>query len=125
MQVYIKKHRIQPDEYVFQNQKGGAYHSATFRTKMLKGCAENHIHEGKYLFKSHDYRHTLATSFYNDGVSIQSIRDYLGHAHEEMTLQYIDYMPQKIQNAGKAYFSKHGSLAAGLLKKKGDENHEK
>ena len=29
-------------------------------------------------------------------VSLQSIRDYLGHTYEEMTRQYIDYMPQRI-----------------------------
>ena len=123
MQVYIQRHHIQADEYVFQNTKGGAYNNNTFRSRMLRCCAENHIQNGEYLFKSHDYRHTIATRFYDMGVPIQSIREYLGHAYEEMTMQYIDYMPQKIEKAGTEYFNKHGSLAAGLIKKKGGENH--
>lgn len=110
MLVYLKKHRIKAEDYVFQNTKGGAYHSCTFRKKMLKACAENNIQGGEYLFKSHDYRHTIATHFYDTGVPIQSIRDYLGHDYEEMTLQYIDYMPKKIEKASEEYFSRH-SLA--------------
>ena len=68
------------------------------------------------MFKSHDYRHTIATYFYDTGVSLQSIRDYLGHDYEEMTEQYIDYMPKKIEK------SKRGILqpaqSGGLLKKR-------
>ncbi len=123
MQVYIQRHHIQADEYVFQNTKGGAYNNNTFRLRMLRCCAENHIQNGEYLFKSHDYRHTIATRFYDMGVPIQSIREYLGHAYEEMTMQYIDYMPQKIEKAGTEYFNKHGSLAAGLIKKEGDKDN--
>ena len=96
MQVYLKKHGIQPEDYIFQNQKGGAFLYQTFRIQMLKACAENRIQNGDYIFQSHDYRHTVATMFYDNKVSIQSIRDYLGHTYEEMTRQYIDYMPQKI-----------------------------
>lgn len=123
MQVYIQRHHVQADDYVFQNQKGGAYSYNTFRLRLLKYCAENHIQNGEYLFKSHDYRHTIATSLYDAGVPIQSIREYLGHAYEEMTLQYIDYMPKKIEKANTEYFSNHGSLAAGLIKmKRGEDN---
>ena len=119
MQVYMQKHHIQAGDYVFQNQNGGAYCSGTFRKKMLRYCDQNHIQNGEYLFKCHDYRHTLATRFYDAGVPLQTIRDYLGHVYEEMTQQYVDYMPRKIDKASAEYFGRHGSLAAGLLKKKG------
>lgn len=121
MQVYLKKHRIKAEDYVFQNQKGGAYRSGTFRIKMKTYCQEQHIQNGAYLFQCHDYRHTVATSFYDTGVSIQGVRDYLGHRYEEMTQQYLDYMPKKIDRANEDYFSKNKSLAAGLLKKGGDK----
>ncbi len=111
MKVYLKRHDIQAEDYVFQNTKGGAYRSGTFRYQMRKYCALNHIQNGEYVFQSHDYRHTIATCFYNTGVPLQSIRDYLGHDYEEMTEQYIDYMPQKIEKASEEYFSQH-SLAA-------------
>ena len=93
MEVYLKKHHIQPEDYIFTNTKGGPCLCQTFRYQMLKACAENEIKNGNYIFKSHDYRHTVATMFYDNHVSIQSIRDYLGHTYEEMTRQYIDYMP--------------------------------
>ncbi len=111
MKVYIKRHNIKADDYVFQNTKGGAYRTATFRYNMLKYCEMNNIQDGEYLFKSHDYRHTIATCFYDTGVPLQSIRDYLGHDYEEMTEQYIDYMPKKIAKASEEFFSGHSLLA--------------
>lgn len=118
MAVYLKKYGIKADDYVFQNQRGGAYHFATFRKRMLEYCEENQIQKGEYIFRSHDYRHSLATLFYDKKVSIQGIRDYLGHTYEEMTRQYIDYMPRKLAGANEDYFSQNGSLAAKLIKEK-------
>lgn len=122
MKVYLKRHNIRSEDYVFQNTKGGAYRSGTFRYNMLKYCEMNNIQNGEYVFKSHDYRHTIATCFYNTGVPLQSIRDYLGHDYEEMTEQYIDYMPQKIEKASEEYFSQH-SLAACM--KRGEQKDGK
>lgn len=118
MKVYIDKHEIKAEDYIFQNRKGGAYCYATFRCRILKCCQENGIADGEYLFKSHDFRHTLATLFHNEGVSVQGIRDYLGHEYEEMTMQYIDFIPKKIAGANEEYFSNpENSLAAGLERK--------
>lgn len=115
MQVYIKKYQIGPEEYIFKNTKGGAFLYPTFRTQMLKYCRENQIQGGEYIFKSHDYRHTVASLFYDHEVSLQSIRDYLGHMYDEMTRQYIDYMPRRIEAANEEYFEEpENNLAAGL-----------
>lgn len=121
MQVYITKYKRKTEEYIFQNRNGGAYRKTTFQQTMKRLCEECNIQNGEYLFKSHDYRHTLATTFYDAGVPIQSIRDYLGHEYEEMTLQYLDYMPKRIENANEEYF-KRKSLASCL--RKGVENGE-
>ena len=103
---------------MFQNTRGGAYCYGTLRKKMLECCEACGIQNGTYLFKSHDYRHTVATNFYDNGVSIQSVRDYLGHNHEEMTRQYIDYMPKKLATANEEYFKKsENNLASGLKKR--------
>lgn len=67
--------------------------------------------------KSHDYRHTVATNFYEHGVSIQSIRDYLGHTFEEMTMQYIDYMPRKIAKENDAYFEEEENSLLACMQK--------
>lgn len=117
MEVYIRKYQIQPGEYLFKNKNGGAYLYVTFRSQMLRLCSENQISGGKYVFKSHDYRHTVATEYYESGVSIQAVRDYLGHDYEEMTRQYIDYMPRKLDAANEIFFSQQEeSLATGLMK---------
>lgn len=117
MGVYIEKYQIQPEEYLFKNKNGGAYVYGTFRCQMLKLCSENQIAGGEYLFQSHDYRHAVATEYYESGVSIQAVRDYLGHDHEDMTRQYIDYMPRRLDDANEEFFSQQEeSLAAGLRK---------
>lgn len=84
---------------------------------MKKCCKENGIVGGNYIFQSHDYRHTVATMFYDNEVSIQSIRDYLGHTYEEMTQQYIDYMPRKLAKANEEYFDDPGHDLASSLRK--------
>ncbi len=118
MMAYLKKYGIKGNDYVFQNKRGGAYYSITFQKQMLRCCKENQIQDGEYIFRSHDYRHGIATLFYERGVSLQGIRDYLGHTYEEMTQQYIDYIPRKLESANDKYFSQHNSLALNLTKEK-------
>ena len=81
-------------------------------------CDKNGIADGSYIFKTHDYRHTLATQFYDEDVSIQTIRDYLGHFSEEMTKQYVDFMPKRIEKASDTYFKKPENDLASTIKAK-------
>lgn len=123
MTQYINKNKIQPRDYIFKG-KNGAYRCESFSKRFQNHCKKNQIADGNYIFKSHDFRHTLATRFYDDGVSMQVIRDYLGHISENMTKQYVDYMPKRIAKESKEYFSKKSnSLTAGLkVKKRGEKN---
>ena len=117
VQVYKKKYQIGPEEYLFKSKKGGAFQYATLRYQMLKYCEKNKIADGEYIFRSHDYRHNLATLYYDNGISLQTVRDYLGHEYEEMTRQYVDYMPKKLEKASEAYFQEEThSFAAELMK---------
>lgn len=82
----------------------------------------------RYLFRELEFNiddpafATLASSFYDEGVSIQTIRDYLGHNNENMTKQYIDYMPKRIEQANKEYFNQaENLLATGIIPKKRGE----
>lgn len=117
MQVYLQRHQIGPDEYIFKNKKGGAFLYQTFRQQMKQYCEIAGISNGEYIFKSHDYRHTVATLFYDNNMSLQGIRDYLGHSYDEMTQQYIDYMPKRIAKANEEYFSHQEHSLASCLKK--------
>ena len=115
MKVYIKKYDIGSEDYIFQNKKGGAYYYGSFKFQIKKIFDEDSEIYQEYDFKSHDFRHTIATMLYDDEVPLQSIRDYLGHDYEEMTQQYVDYMPKRISKANQELFSKEGSsLASGI-----------
>ena len=83
---------------------------------MIQYCQKVQIQGGEYLFRSHDYRHGVATYFYNNGVSLQGVRDYLGHTYEEMTQQYVDYMPNRIDRTSKEFFEKPGNSLIARLK---------
>ncbi|GAA6410386.1 hypothetical protein K040078D81_45030 [Blautia hominis] len=123
MRKYIEKYHIRPKDYIFKGKNGGTYRVGTFRQEFQQYCIKNQIADGEYIFKTHDYRHTMATRFYDDGVSIQTIRDYLGHFSEDMTKQYVDIMPRRIAKASDAYFKKPGNgLASAItVKKRGDK----
>lgn len=122
MRKYIEQEHIRPKDYIFKGKNGGAYRVGTFRQEFQQHCDKNGIADGDYIFKSHDYRHTLATQFYDEDVSIQTIRDYLGHFSEEMTKQYVDFMPKRIEKASDTYFKKpENDLASTIkVKKRGD-----
>ena len=117
MQVYLKKKHIQADEYIFQNEKGGAYDAGAFSKKMSNYCEKLGLTCDGYIFRSHDYRHCVGTYLYYHGASIQAVRDYLGHKHEDMTKQYIDYIPKKIDKASDEYYQNQEHSLASILKK--------
>lgn len=123
MRFYIEKNHIKAKDFIFKGMDGGAYRSGTFTKIFKEYCEKLNIANGKYLFRSHDYRHTVATIFYENEVSIQAIRDYLGHFNEEMTKQYIDFMPKRIAKANDSFFEKPGNtLATGItVKKRGEK----
>lgn len=117
MKVYIKKYDIGAEDYLFPSSKGETFRYGTFRAQMIRYCEGNQIHGGEYIFRSHDYRHNVATEFYDSGVPLSSVRDYHGHTYDEMTLQYVDHMPERVERAAKAVFwNPENNLAAGLLK---------
>lgn len=121
MKAYIQKMHIAPDAYVFQNKNGGAFKTGTFTKQMIAKCKELGISCGDYIFRSHDYRHTVSTALYGQGSSLQAIRDFLGHKSEEMTKQYVDYLPEKIDQANEEYFSSEENSIAKTIRK-GDSN---
>lgn len=111
MKQYIEKNNIGPDEFVFKSAKGRAYDAGTFCHNMKEWCKKFDISCGDYIFRSHDYRHTVGTTMYDNGVSVQAVRDYLGHKEEDMTKQYLDYIPEKIDKANEEYFNEGPGLA--------------
>lgn len=116
MKKYIEDTGIKADEYVFQNKKGGAYDAGTFSKQMKRELKKAGLME--YDFKAHDFRHTIGTSLNKDyNVSIEAIREFLGHNSSEMTKQYIDFVPEMLDLANENYFSKEENKLATYIKK--------
>ena len=124
VQVYIIRNAIGKGEYLFRDSQGNAFKYGTFVKQMKNCCKANGIENGNYIFKAHDYRHTVATMFYENGVSIQSIRDYLGHETEEMTEQYIDHIPQMIAWKNEEFFEKKENILWTRGRIDGKREHE-
>lgn len=116
MKKYIETKGIKADEYVFQNKKGGAYDAGTFTKQMKRELKKAGLTD--YDFKAHDFRHTVGTSLNKDhNVSIEVIRDFLGHNSSDMTKQYIDFVPEMLDAANEEYFSKEENKLATHIKK--------
>lgn len=116
MKKYIDTKGIKADEYVFQNKKGGAYDAGTFTKQMKRELAKAGVTD--YDFKAHDFRHTVGTSLNKDhNVSIEVIREFLGHNSSDMTKQYIDFVPEMLDTANEEYFSKEENKLATHIKK--------
>ena len=106
MTDYIKKMGIGEKEFIFKNAAGGAYCTGTFRKQMKKHCDAIGLTAAGYKFQAHDYRHTVATDLHDTGISIQALREYLGHRHVDMTKQYIDMLPKRVAKMSDEYFAK-------------------
>lgn len=116
MKKYIEDTGIKADGYVFQNKKGGAYDAGTFTKQMKRELKKAGLIE--YDFKAHDFRHTIGTSLNKDyNVSIEAIREFLGHNSSDMTKQYIDFVPEMLDSANENYFSKEENKLATYIKK--------
>lgn len=115
MSAYIIDHNIGAEEFVFRNKRGGAYDAGTFSKQFKRFLKKAGIKN--YDFKSHDFRHTVATYLYANGASIEAIRDYLGHKDSDMTKQYLDYMADRIDAANEAYFASKPNTLADTAKK--------
>ena len=98
-------------EYMFPGIKDpmGPYQAATFVKQMKKELLKYEMTSG-IVFRSHDYRHTIATDIYKAGGKIGTIRAFLGHKRDDMTRQYIDYLSEEINKLQEEYFRKNALL---------------
>ena len=105
MRRYIEEENIRSDEYIFYyGNRRTPMRAKHFCNRMTRFCEETGISTDGYRFRSHDFRHTIAGKLHNQGISIPVIREYLGHQSEEMTKQYIDYVPGMIDSRNEEFF---------------------
>ena len=110
----LKRH-IQNDtsgsEYIFPScmDANKPYQAATFVKQMKKQLLL--YEETKDIdFRSHDYRHTIATDLHMSGAALGTTRAFLGHTRDDMTKQYIDHLPGRIDMLQDEYFKENGTL---------------
>ncbi|MCR4651142.1 MAG: site-specific integrase [Lachnospiraceae bacterium] len=109
MTEYIGRVEKKGEEFVFTKRDGiRAYDPGNFSKQIKKILDKAGISKEEYNFRAHGYRHGVGTRFYDSGVAIQAIRDYLGHRTEEMTKQYIDYNGKRVRDASYEYFENIG-----------------
>lgn len=118
LKEYIERNKTGRDEFVFRSKKGRAYDASTFRVQVQRLCRKYGIGSEDYIYRPHDYRHTVATEMFDEGVSLQAIRDYHGHRDEGMTKQYIDYMPGRVDAANREYYKEN------RIRRKEDDTNE-
>ena len=107
----LKRH-IASDEtgsiYIFPSCRdmNKPYQAATFVKQMQKQLLL--YEETRDInFKSHDYRHTIATDLHMSGAAIGTTRAFLGHTRDDMTKQYIDHLPGHIDLLQDEYFKEN------------------
>ncbi len=94
--------------YLFPSIKDNnkPFNAGTFSKQMKQHLKENGI-TSDIDFRSHDYRHTIISDIYYSGAGIQTAREFAGHKYEDMTKQYIDHLPGKIDALQKDYFKEN------------------
>ncbi|WP_439182731.1 site-specific tyrosine recombinase/integron integrase [Carboxylicivirga taeanensis] len=83
LQTYLRKE--QPNDYLFEGQKGGVYSSSSVQ-KILKKAAEN-AGIDKHV-TPHMLRHSFATHLHDTGMDIRNIQKLLGHSSTKTTQIY-------------------------------------
>lgn len=98
-------------EYIFPSckDKNKPYQAATF-VKQMKAQLLLYEETRDIDFKSHDYRHTIATDLHMSGATIGVARAFLGHTRDDMTKQYIDHLPGHIDMLQDEYFKENEPL---------------
>ena len=99
-----------PAEFIFTaiQRKDRPYQASTF-VKQFKATLLLYDQTQDIVFRTHDFRHTVATDLYFSGAGLQTTRAFLGHSRDDMTKQYIDHLPGHIDKLQEQYFEENDS----------------
>lgn len=85
-------------ENLFISITGTAFQAGTFSEKLKEVFLEHDIKNAdgsNYIFKAHDYRHTMGAKMMDRNIPFQFIQEQLHHESPEMTVSYIEYTNKK------------------------------
>lgn len=82
--------------YIFPSIKNAdkPFQAATF-SKQMKTWLKKYRLTDHIDFRSHDYRHTIATDLYDSGAGLPTTREFVGHKDENMTKSTLTTVRQR------------------------------
>lgn len=104
VQEYVQERHRKPDEYIFQDRKGEPARTELVTKRLKKELQDAGVSPEVYSFRSHDFRHTIATDMDSDGTALQATREYLGHKSDVMTEKYLDRQQEMMDLATEKFY---------------------
>lgn len=114
LEDYIDRTRNPDCKYLFASPQKGAYNSSTFRAEMQKALIlldVKNVDGTPFIFRPHDFRHTMGAKMRELNIPFQYIQEQLHHESPEMTLAYTEFTnKKKIRKMG-SYINIYGAQA--------------
>lgn len=114
-QIEVTKNELSENEkYIFASRPNKAYLSTTFQEQMKEELDKFDIKNPdgtKYNFKSHDYRHTVATNMLEQDIPLSVIQKILHHDSIEMSLAYAEVTDKRRIEKHKEFINIKGKVA--------------
>ena len=107
--------QIPIDSYLFYDNNGKKYTYQSFRKAIMEQCSRRGILDNQYVFRGNGYQIEFCKWLYEAGVSIQTIREYMGYTSDETVKKNLCIIDEKIMRASGLYFQKRGSILRGVL----------
>lgn len=93
-----KTHKI--TDYIFMKRNQLMSLTYLFQEGLMNACTDAGLlnNEGKPLYSSHQFRHTIGTTMANKGASMPTIMKMLGHQSPDMTLVYATIFDETVKD---------------------------
>lgn len=113
----IKENALLPynEQYLFHSAPNRPYHTSTFSVKLNDAFSPFDIRlpDGRpFIFRPHDFRHTLATKMYLSNIDICVIQGILHHASIEMTMAYVERSDTFMKDKSMKFLNCRGEITA-------------
>ena len=112
---FVTMKHIPIDSYLFYDSKGEKYTYQSFKKEIMRQCSQRGILDNKYVFKGNGYQIEFAKYLYESGVSIQTVREYMGYTSDETVKKNIGIIDEKIMRASEMFYQRTSSVWGGIL----------
>ena len=103
------------DSYLFYDDKEKMYTYQSFRNAIMRQCSQRGILDNEYVFRGNGYQIEFCKWLYKAGVSIQSIREYMGYISDEIVKKNLGIIDEEVIRASELFFQKMDSVWGGAL----------